>query len=130
MKNVKNDGDIMNSDYLMSAYITLMPIVFPLLVDLITYMKFKDKLGLTNKNVLDILANFVQYKHEKVLGHRNTALFIILDVILAIPVILLVYYTKFNVVTLVISTVIYLYLIYLIRYRAYTKSIKITTTFE
>ena len=120
----------MNSDYLMSAYITLMPIVFPLLVDLITYMKFKDKLGLTNKNVLDILANFVQYKHEKVLGHRNTALFIILDVILAIPVILLAYYTKFNVVTLVISTVIYLYLIYLIRYRAYTKSIKITTTFE
>ncbi|ADC70048.1 conserved hypothetical protein [Methanocaldococcus sp. FS406-22] len=113
----------MNLDYATSLYVILMAIVFPLLVDLAIYIKFKDKLGLSNKNIMSILANFVQYKHEKMLGHRSTVVFMILDIILAIPVIVLVYYTKFNILALVISTAIYLYLIYLIRYRTYYKFI-------
>ena len=112
------------------VYLTLLIIVFPLFMDIYVYLQFRPKIGdipneverfkEINYFIIDFI-NFIHYKYRKLLGFKNRAIIILFDTLLSLLVIALIYYTNLNMLILMISTVIYFYLIYLIRCRIYSK---------
>ena len=105
------------------VYLAFLFVILPFLMDVVVYMKFKDILGLKEEDIIMTIYNFVRYRYEKILGFRSTIIIILADIILAIGFVICGYYLKFNIWFILASTVIYAYLIYVIRCKVYSKFI-------